>query len=100
MIQLRDDYTIVVPRNEAGISLISYQQINDLQTNLCKMSNIYGFSFMRESGVFASYFGSDSQREAIKAIVTQDMINDLCAKPSSFSFIAPAIISNVFPAPT
>ncbi len=80
MIQLRDDYTTVVPRNEAGISLISYQQINDLQTNLCKMGNIYGFSFMRESGVFASYFGSDSQREAIKAIVTQDMINDLCAK--------------------
>lgn len=80
MIQLSDDYTIIIPRHNAGISLTTYGQINDLQTNLCKMGNVYCISLMKESGVFATYLGSEETKSKIKSIVSLDMINDLCAK--------------------
>ena len=80
MIKLREDYTKIISRNDAGVSLATFHQINDLQTNLCKMGEVYSFSFMKESGVFASYFGSEEEKEAISELVSLDMVNELCAK--------------------
>jgi len=80
MIFVGEDYTTIVPRSKTGISLNSLNQINDLQTNLCRMSNVYCFSVKKDVGVFASYFGSEEEKKEIEELVSLSLIYDLCAR--------------------
>ncbi len=80
MIFVGDDYTTIVPRAKTGISLNSLNQINDLQTNLCKMSNVYCFSVKKDVGVFASYFGSEKEKKEIENLISLKLIYDLCSR--------------------
>lgn len=83
MFYIKDDYTKEIPQSEAGISLTAYHQTKDLQTYLCKMSNVYTVSLMKDTGVFNVYFGSDEEKETIKKMVSLDMFNDLCSQFTS-----------------
>lgn len=80
MIFVGDDYTTIVPRGRTGISLNSLNQINDLQTNLCKMSNVYCFSVKKDVGVFASYLGSEEEKKEITNLLSLKMVYDLCTR--------------------
>ena len=73
-----DNYVTIVPRAEAGISLDLLQQINGLQTDICKACNTYCVSIKKDVGVFASYLGSVEEKEEIAKIITVDMVRELC----------------------